>query len=84
MDKVEKGLFQEAVSEIKQLREANYTQSLRLKMFDDVMAIFRAREEHHGLCMGEDVVWKIEEALQDSDVGVGAKKTPQVSEREMP
>lgn len=75
MKKEEKGLFRDAVAEIKQLRETNYTMGLRLRMFDDVMTIFRARDTVGGICMGEDVVYKIEKAIEADNLDNDPPKT---------
>lgn len=59
----EQELLKSAVSEMRSLRTENRVQAARLDMFDKMMMLFETAPAYRGMCMGEDLVWKIEQHL---------------------
>jgi len=60
----ELGLLQAAATEIKRLREVNYTMQLRLDMFDTIVNLVGAKTSSKGTGMTVDICWEIEDLIR--------------------
>lgn len=59
----ENALLQNAITEIQILRKQNYEQTLRLKMFDDVMKVFNVRPPEQGSSCSPDIVYELQKQI---------------------
>jgi hypothetical protein len=58
-----------AIEEIKVLRKENERMAYRLKMFDDLMLLFRSGPNSAGMCLGEDVIFQLEKEIKEDEMG---------------
>jgi hypothetical protein len=67
MKKSTKIVLNKAKIEIIQLRKKDENQSIRLRMFDDMMAVFYGGSRQQGMQYSPDVLSEIEEELTRED-----------------
>lgn len=60
----ELNLLADAAKEIENLRRENREMSLRLEMFDNIMALLNTDIARKGYGMGEDLVYKINKQIE--------------------
>ncbi len=60
-------LLQRASNEIKQLRNQNQLQGVRLAMFDDCMKLLNAHQPSNAMGYGEDIAWAIDKHIAESE-----------------
>jgi len=68
MEKQDKQLLQEAVGEIKHLRQQNNYMAARLQMFDDMILLLKTEPASFGGLQSPDVAYSIENRLAQLEV----------------
>lgn len=61
-------LLQDAALEIKSLRKQNELMAARLDVFDKMILLLHTPPNYQSHGMSEDLVWKIEKHIQETDV----------------